>query len=867
MPDAPVPSPDVSHEAVPHDPTFPEGITRALAQVGGRMNTWIALDAALSGVASGAAVGVLTAAVARAAHLPAGLGVGASVVVTIAVGLREAKVRWVDAFGAASTLDTLLQAKDRFVSALHFSASAKQSSVHALQIMEASEFLQRSGPTPAPPRPRMRFHRFAVAAALVGLASLAVPVAGNAVARWVGHHRAFARPPAAAETPEAIAARAAALREALRDSPNRRIDAEINALDRALTAQAARVAQQRAQAIERAASVLDRARVAEPTTATADPNAAGPTAANQPAVPPEVRAAQQALAEARQARAEADAAQHASELQLRDAVTRLEAARRAGDPATAAAAQRQLDGLHAQIAQAQAAHDDAVRREGAAQQAMDPRRVAERPAATLDEAVGHLDRAMRAAEANDRTAATLPPQTGRALDQSARELGQQLPETASALRDAARAHAANDGQRMNEALERARASLSREAHAEPEELRRARAELDALHDQVAQNAQNAAEAAGNDARQGTGAQGDPRATLSREQQALRDAQEAERGRNGQTPPGAQSQNTQPGSQQGRQPGQASQPGTPQPGHAAGQPGTMSQAGQPGQQPGQPGQPGAAGRRPAAGQPGQPGQGGQPAPSGRMGQQGAWRTAGMTPAGAATGPSMSAPGNMPPGQGAADSSSRNGALGGDIGNDRGNSFGNGLTQGNRTAAMGGAGQQAVSRFNRGSGDTETDGASQMTAQGPGQAHGESGGGSGGGSGEGDPSVQPQGGRAWGAGAGDRLSLGQPGASGPFGHDVDPGGPLGRPPQLAPGARGVMMPGVAQQQQGPATGPTSEAPVAPGSLLPNAPGDGALAGALDEDPESTMTTQRVPPSLRAYVRRYFQRIGGGAAAPRP
>lgn len=231
-----------------------------------------------------------------------------------------------------------------------------------------------------------------------------------------------------------------------------------------------------------------------------------------------------------------------------------------------------------------------------------------------------------------------------------------------------------------------------------------------------------------------------------------------------------------------------------------------------------------------------------------------------------GSSMQAPGGMPPGQGTGDAQGRNGALGGDIGNNQGNSSGTGVTQGNRTAAMGGTGQQAVSRFNRGTGDTEADGNSQATAQGPGQAHGESGGSGGAGSGEGDPNRQPQGGRAWGAGAGDRLSVGTPGASGPLGHDVDPGGPLGHPPQLAPGARGVMMPGVAQQQ-GAGTGPTSEAPVAPGSLLPNAPGDGALAGALDEDPEASMTTQRVPPSLRAYVRRYFQRIGGRSPSAHP
>ena len=99
-------------------------------------------------------------------------------------------------------------------------------------------------------------------------------------------------------------------------------------------------------------------------------------------------------------------------------------------------------------------------------------------------------------------------------------------------------------------------------------------------------------------------------------------------------------------------------------------------------------------------------------------------------------------------------------------------------------------------------------------------------------------------------------------GPFGHSVDPGGTPRQPAQIGPDARGVMMPGVAMS--GAATGPTSEAPVAPGSLLPDAPGDGALAAPTGDDPESAMTTQRVPPSLRAYVRRYFQRIQGGAPA---
>ena len=103
---------------------------------------------------------------------------------------------------------------------------------------------------------------------------------------------------------------------------------------------------------------------------------------------------------------------------------------------------------------------------------------------------------------------------------------------------------------------------------------------------------------------------------------------------------------------------------------------------------------------------------------------------------------------------------------------------------------------------------------------------------------------------------------PGAVGPFGHSVDPGGTAQQPTPINPDARGVMMPGVALS--GTATGPTSEAPVAPGALLPDEAGNGAMAAPTGDDPESAMTTQRVPPSLRAYVRRYFQRIQGGAAA---
>jgi hypothetical protein len=153
---------------------------------------------------------------------------------------------------------------------------------------------------------------------------------------------------------------------------------------------------------------------------------------------------------------------------------------------------------------------------------------------------------------------------------------------------------------------------------------------------------------------------------------------------------------------------------------------------------------------------------------------------------------------------------------------------------------------------------------MSGSGPGQAHGATGA-QGGRTPGGPADSQSQGGTSWGNSAGGALTQGPPIASGPFGHDVDPGGHPREQAQLAQGAHGWMMPGVADQ--GIPNGPTMESPVAPGSLLPNAPGDGALAQALDEDPEQLMVTQRVPPSLRAYVRRYFQGIQNGTTAAHP
>jgi hypothetical protein len=264
-----------------------------------------------------------------------------------------------------------------------------------------------------------------------------------------------------------------------------------------------------------------------------------------------------------------------------------------------------------------------------------------------------------------------------------------------------------------------------------------------------------------------------------------------------------------------------------------------------------------GRREGGGQSGQAGQVGRGA---QMGSS-AWHD-GMTAVNGSSAPlGASMPGTQGVQMGRSATDATQGALGGDIGDGRGNSVGHGLSQGNRVTGVSQAGQQTQSHFDRGNGATEAGGRSQMAADGHGQAHGASGARGGGRPGEqGDP--ESQGGQTWGNAAGGALMQAPPAAAGPLGHDVDPGG---HPRELAPlaqGARGWMVPGVAQQ--GAPTGPTMDAPVAPGSLLPGAPGDGALAGAGNEDPEQTMVTQRVPPSLRAYVRRYFQGIQAGASA---
>ncbi len=90
------------------------------------------------------------------------------------------------------------------------------------------------------------------------------------------------------------------------------------------------------------------------------------------------------------------------------------------------------------------------------------------------------------------------------------------------------------------------------------------------------------------------------------------------------------------------------------------------------------------------------------------------------------------------------------------------------------------------------------------------------------------------------------------------NVDPGGTPGQTGDMAPNARtnGII------QGEGSPTGQRGGMNIDPGGAggSTGQRGNGALSGALDENPERFMTQEHVPASLRAYVRRYFQRLQG-------
>lgn len=192
---------------------LPPDLGAAIVRTGHRLGAWVVLDATLAGLAVGAATSLALRLWRAPSHLTLALGAAAGVVVAAC----ECWTRRPDAFAAAAALDRALDARDRFLSALHFAVLPARDEAHELQRREVSSFLAERHPIPAPARPSLRAHRVAAVSALAVLASLAAHPVARALSRWSERRAAFAAATPAADTPQAIAARAAALREALRD--------------------------------------------------------------------------------------------------------------------------------------------------------------------------------------------------------------------------------------------------------------------------------------------------------------------------------------------------------------------------------------------------------------------------------------------------------------------------------------------------------------------------------------------------------------------------------------------------------------------------------------------------------------------------
>ena len=879
---------------------LPENLVRALSHVSTRTNAWIALDAAVTGVAAGIVTAAPTTLVFHLAGWPTRWALVAGAVVAVAIGCVRARARWVDDVTAASILDTLLGAKDRFLSALHFSVAADRSTLHDLQIQEAATFLHRFAATPNPPRPPLQSARILGLAAAVALASLLVARLPSAIAHLhLLSHSTSTTEHTPSDANQSLAARAAALREALHESSSRRIDAQINALARALHEQAARAEAERAHAIEQAALALDRAH-RDDVIAALRTNRENARAVGQPDdatdESPTLEAARESLLQAQREREAAEHAEAPIRNDLQRSESQLAAAQNSGNSEDAQRWSQRRDELRAEMARAEAQHQELAGNERAARDALTQQQqqaaatsqqnghpsesanagqqqqqqqqqtaadqqaghssdgahagpATQQHTANLDEATSHLDRALQAIQNANRSQGVPSARTGEALDQAGNAVQPQMRDTAQALHDASSARQANDAQRVDQALSRARSSLSREAHNDPENVRQMREQLSNLQDQAAQSSgqlsqDQSGQSQGNSQNQQGGQSG--RNTES-EQRELQNGQQGEsgegsqlengNGENGSMQTGAHEQQST-GSNGEQNQGEASSGASAEASAAAGNAGQDQQGGQ---------MPGGAMM-------------GQPTSSGGM-SAGAMAQ-GMTPGAAMGGPMGPAMQGAPTGHGgsAGNMAQGNAPTGSGIGNDMGSSHGVGLSQGNRSLNLNQSGAQTVSQFDRGQGTTEANGRNQMAADGPGQAHGSTGS-QGGGRAPGDPSPSESGGgHAWGTGSGGSLIEAPPTATGPLGHDVDPGGHPAALAQMASDARGWMAPGTATR--GVPNGPTVQSPIAPGSLLPNVGGDGVLTRALDEDPEHTMATQRVPPSLRAYVRRYFQGIDTGS-----
>lgn len=815
---------------------LPANIEQAIERVRRTLNRHVLIDAVLCGTGAAVAAGTAAVVLLAFASLPLlGAGLVACAAWALAAGW-EVRRRWNDALDAALVLDRVLASKDRFSTALQFAGAAQQSKLQQLQIREAGTFLESIAAIPKAPRPAYRAGRYAtVAVAALGIAVPIVLVGPELAASMREKDEPSRRE--APRSAEEIAAAADALRARLRDDPDRRLDAEINALEHELADQRRRSMEDRATAIREAAEMLERAAgMDDETDAGAhDARASGAEAQSAPTgselprsvdeAPPET-ASRRLLDAWERARATMQAWREAASSPNQDPNRTAQLQQEAQ--------QRQMEALR--IARQEANwHASRSEEERAEERRLIEQRRAESETAgdRLQRSVERLDRALERLHSHDAREGLPPPEVGQALTRAAERLAEETPETARALGRAADAREQGDAERMDRALEQARRALRREAGAEPARFGDARRRLDELHDEVARRAAARGEHAG--------AQLAQNGLPGREGQHSGGAgQDGEGGRepNGRSGRNAQAQDGQEsnGSRGDGQSTQAEHGGHAQQGQTGAQ--RTDQAGRGQQGHGQ----GAQGRG-AQGQGEQSrGQGAQGDGAHGEGQQGQGRGAqGQGQQGHGQGAQ-----GQGDGQGQADGHGEHGRQSGEgpasgrgqVGGGTGGGAGQGLGHGDGSAQLGG---------DPGLGRGDGSGYGQM----PGGGRGQGGGGA-------DTGTSERGSRSWGTGSGgDALGSTQPGGGG--GHEpnvnVDPGGDPTQSAQLDPEARTRgMLPG-AGHAAGHGGAPTDGA-----SGGTSAPGSGELVGA-GEDGRRVGGDSSVPASLRAYVRRYLERIRGG------
>ncbi len=130
---------------------LPARVERSIEEVRRTLNRHLILDALLCGAGAAITAGAPALLVVALTGLPILVACTITALAFAASAAWELRRRWHDALDAALVLDRVLDAKDRFSSALQFARTEDPPSLHRLQIKEAGAFLDGIASIPKPP--------------------------------------------------------------------------------------------------------------------------------------------------------------------------------------------------------------------------------------------------------------------------------------------------------------------------------------------------------------------------------------------------------------------------------------------------------------------------------------------------------------------------------------------------------------------------------------------------------------------------------------------------------------------------------------------------------------------------------------------